>query len=57
MIDDDHVTALAPDRRDDDGVAGCDDDGGHDEHESRDRAHVQSPLPRLRQLYPALRPS
>lgn len=57
MVDDDDVTALAPDGGDDDGVARCDDDGGQHEYESSHGTHVHPPLPRLRQLYPALRPS
>lgn len=57
MVDDDDVTALAPDGGDDDGVARCDDDGGQHEHECSHGTHVHPPLPRLRQLYPALRPS
>lgn len=56
MVDDDDVTALAPDGGDDDGVARCDDDGGQHEHECSHGTHVHPPLPRLRQLYPALRP-
>lgn len=57
VVDDDDVTALAPDGGDDDGVARCDDDGGQHEHECSHGTHVHPPLPRLRQLYPALRPS
>lgn len=45
--------ALAPDRPDDDRVAGRDDDGRHDEEGEGDQGHVHLPLPLL-QVDPAL---
>ena len=49
--------SLAPDGGDDDDVAGGDDERGHREQRHRHHAHVQLPLPLLRELDPALQPT
>lgn len=46
--------ALGPNRADDDGVAGANDDGWTDEECHADERHVQLPLPLRAELYPAL---
>ena len=48
--------APPPDGHGDGGVADGDDDGGDDEDGERHETHVDLPLPRVAELYPALGP-